>query len=71
LTFDEKVKKKILNSSSSDNPARLASRKTHSVKLDSRASLNNWKKILAPAEISRIRKITESVSHLFYSDSDW
>ncbi|MBI5824738.1 MAG: sulfotransferase domain-containing protein [Chloroflexi bacterium] len=71
LTFDEKVKKTILNSSSSENPARLARSKTHSVKLDSRASLENWKKILTPAEITHIRKITEPVSHLFYSDTEW
>lgn len=71
LDFDERVKTTILNSSSSENPARLARNKTYSVKLDSRASLDNWKQILTPQEVSRIRKITESVSHLFYSDSEW
>lgn len=71
LDFDEKVKNTILNSSSSENPAKLARNKTHSVKLDSRASLDNWKKILTPAEINRIRKMTEGVSHLFYSDESW
>ena len=71
LDFDERVKNTILNSSSSENPARLARNKTYSVKLDSRASLDNWKQILTPQEVTRIRKITESVSHLFYSDSEW
>lgn len=71
LDFDERVKTTILNSSSSENPARLARNKTYSVKLDSRASLDNWKQILTPQEVTRIRKITESVSHLFYSDSEW
>ncbi|MBE0681699.1 MAG: sulfotransferase [Anaerolineales bacterium] len=71
LDFDERVKNIILNSSSSENPAKLARNKTYSVKLDSRASLDNWKQILTPQEVSRIRKITESVSHLFYSDSEW
>jgi hypothetical protein len=70
-TFTPKVEDTILNTSSSENPSKLSKGKTHSVKLDSRASLDNWKKILTPEEITRIRKLTEDVSHLFYSDSEW
>ena len=69
--FTAKVEDAILNTSNSENPAKLAGNKTHSVKLDSRASLDNWKKILTPEEITRIRKMTEGVSHLFYADEDW
>ena len=71
LTFDEKVRDTILNSSSSENPTELSKKKVHSVKLDSRANMDNWKKRLTPDEIIRIRKMTEDVSHLFYSDSEW
>lgn len=71
LTFTKKVEKIVLTSSSSENPARLAKNKTHSVKLDSRASLDNWKKILTLEEITRVRKISEPVSSLFYSDREW
>ncbi|MBI3152308.1 MAG: sulfotransferase [Chloroflexi bacterium] len=71
LTFDESVKTRILNSSSSENPAKLGKNKTHSIKLDSRANLENWKQILTQEEITRIRNITEPISHLFYSDSEW
>jgi len=71
LTFDKKVEDIILNSSNSENPAELSKRNTHSVKLDSRASVENWKKHLNTDEITRIRKMTESVSHLFYSDTEW
>ena len=71
LNFTEKVKDIIENSSSSENPTKLAKNKTHSVKLDSRANLDNWKKILSPEEITRIRKITEGVSESFYSDEEW
>ena len=71
LTFDEKVRDTILNSSSSENPTELSKKKVHSVKLDSRANMDNWKKRLSPEEITRIRKMTESVSHLFYSDTEW
>lgn len=71
LSFNARVEETILNASSSENPVKLARNKTHSVKLDSRASLNNWKKILTPEEITRTRKITEGVSELFYSDDEW
>jgi hypothetical protein len=71
LTFNDKVRDTILNSSSSENPAELSQKKVHSVKLDSRANLDNWKKRLSTDEISRIRQLTEDVSHLFYSDNEW
>jgi hypothetical protein len=71
LKFDEKVKDTILHSSSSENPTRLAKDQTFSVKLDSRAALNNWKKILSAEEISRVRKMTEDVSPIFYSEDEW
>jgi Sulfotransferase family len=71
LTFDEKVRDTILNSSSSENPTELSKKKIHSVKLDSRANMDNWKKRLTPEEITRIRKLTEDVSPLFYSDYEW
>src|SRR5258706_8798715 len=71
LSFDDKVRGTILNSSNSENPAELSRKKTYSVKLDSRANLDNWKKRLNAEEIGRIRKMTESISHLFYSDDEW
>jgi hypothetical protein len=71
LTFDEKVRDTILNASSSENPTELSKKKVHSVKLDSRANMDNWKKRLTPEEITRIRKLTEDVSHLFYADTEW
>jgi hypothetical protein len=71
LTFDEKVRDTILNSSSSENPTELSKKKVHSVKLDSRANINNWKKRMTPEEITRIHKLTEDVSHFFYSDNEW
>jgi len=49
----------------------LSKSKVHSVKLDSRAGLDNWKRRLDLEEIRRIRKVTEEVSGLYYSDEDW
>jgi hypothetical protein len=69
--FTPRVVNAILNSSSSENPTRLAKNKTHAVKLNSRVNLDNWKKILTSEEITRIRKLTEDVSYLYYSDNEW
>lgn len=71
LDFTPKVEKTIMNSSSSENPAELSRKKVHAVKLDSRANLNNWKKRLTEAEITRIRKITGKTARLFYSEEEW
>jgi hypothetical protein len=71
LNFSTQVTRKILNSSSSDNPAELSRNKVHSVKLDSRANLDNWKRRLSQMEIDRIRRLTEEVAHLYYPEVDW
>jgi len=71
LDYTPRVEKIILDSTSPDNPVELSQKKTHSVKLDSLASVDNWKKRLTEDEIKRVREITEEVSHLYYSDSEW
>ena len=71
LAYTAKVQETIRNSSSSENPAELSRRKVHSVKLDSRANLDNWKKRLSPEEIARIRDLTEDVAQLYYADVKW
>ncbi len=71
LNFNDKVRAVILNSSNSENPMELSKKKTHSVELDSRANVNNWKKRLSMDEIDRIREMTEGVSDLYYSDEAW
>lgn len=71
LAYTAKVQETIRNSSSSENPAELSRRKVHSVKLDSRANLENWKKRLSADEIARIRDLTEDVASLFYADVNW
>lgn len=71
LEFSPRVEKTILNSSSSENPVELARKKVHAIKLNSRASVDSWKKRLTAEEIQRIRKVTEDVSTLYYSDAEW
>ncbi len=71
LNFTPRVEQTILNSSSSDNPTELSRKKVHSVKLDSRANLDNWKRRLSSEEISRIRRVTEEVAHHYYPEVSW
>ena len=71
LDFTPTIEQVIQRSSSSENPNELSKKKVHSVKLDSRANLDNWKKRLSADEIKRIREMTGKVSNLFYSDEEW
>ena len=71
LGFTSRVEKVILNSSSSENPAELSLKKTHSVKLDSAANIKNWKKRLSVEDLKRIRNMTEGVADLYYSNEEW
>ena len=71
LNFTPQVERRILDSSSSENPAELSRKKVHSVKLDSRANLHNWKRRLSPEDIARIRQLTEGVAQEYYPDVDW
>jgi hypothetical protein len=71
LEFTPRVEKFIVKSSSSENPAEAPRQQVHTVKLDSRANLAGWKKRMDPEEIDRIRKVTEEVAPLFYSDAEW
>jgi len=71
LDFTPRVEKTILNSSSSENPRELSRKEVHAFKLDSRASVDNWKKRLTADEIERVREITHEVSRFYYSDAEW
>jgi hypothetical protein len=71
LEFTPRVEKFILSSSSSENPAENSRKKVHGFKLDSRANVSVWKKRLAAEEIDRIRKMTEEIAPLYYSEAEW
>jgi hypothetical protein len=71
LGYTPLVEKTILKSSSSENPAQSTKNKVHSVRIDSRANMDGWKRQLSAPEIDRIREITEEVSLHYYSDDEW
>jgi hypothetical protein len=71
LDFTDNAKQTILTSSGSENPKELTRRKVHSVQLDSRANVENWKHRLSKEEITRIRELTEDVAALYYPGIRW
>ena len=71
LTFNQQVERKIFQSSGSENPRELAKKNTHSVRLNSQANLDNWKKRLDSNELDRIRTQTEEITEYFYPDFTW
>ncbi len=68
LKMTPRAEQRILNSSSSDNPEELSRKTVHSVRLDSQANLQNWRRRLTSAEIERIGCITGDLAHRFYPD---
>jgi hypothetical protein len=71
LEFSPGVQQAILTASSSENPQELSRRSVHSVRLDSRANLHNWKRRLSREEIARVRDLTEETAALFYPEIAW
>ncbi len=71
LAFSGDVEQAILKSSSPENPKELSSKNVHSVRLDSQANLDSWKRRLSSQEILRIRQLTGEVAAEYYPDQDW
>jgi hypothetical protein len=71
LTFNDSAIKGIQKSSSIENPGELSRKKTHSVRLDSKTNLNNWKKRLSPEEVRQVRSLTDEVAAYYYPNFNW
>jgi hypothetical protein len=71
LVFSSQTEKKVQKASSSENPGELTRNATHSVHLNSRANLHNWKRRLTPEEIQSIRHLTGNLCQFFYPDQTW
>jgi hypothetical protein len=71
LEFTARVERAVVASSSAGNPVELAQGHVHSVKLDSRASLQNWRQRLTEEEVGRIRQLTDGVAQLYYPEETW
>jgi hypothetical protein len=71
LDFSDAAQKRILESSSSDNPHEISSKNAYAVNVNSRVNLDNWKRRLTETEIARIRRLTEDLVAEYYPDLTW
>lgn len=71
LPFTPQVGNSILKSSSVENPKEVSQKAVHSVRIDSQASLANWKQRLSEAEIEKVRELTAGTANQYYSPEDW
>lgn len=69
VTFSNRVKNRIEKTSGTHNPVEQIQGKEF--RRNSRANIKNWKNRLSKKEIETIRKKTNPVAGLFYSDKDW
>lgn len=70
LNYHLGIERRVLASSSADNPAERADHKAHTIKLNSRANLKSWQKWLTEDEIQRIRQITQGVLEKYYNEEE-
>ena len=71
LNYSQKVEQTIINSSSARNPKEVSPSAVHSVSVDSRANLENWKLRLTTSDIDRVHRLTNDAAQNFYPDEDW
>ena len=71
LEYTSRAEQAILESSRPDNPTELSRERVHSVKMDSRASLQNWKRRLSTEEVARVRQLTDGVWQTYYPAGSW
>jgi hypothetical protein len=71
LRYTAKAQQHIAKSSSADNPKEIRTEQLHSVRLDSRANLMNWRKRLNETEIEQIKALTWEVAACYYPPESW
>lgn len=71
LEFNQKIRARIIASSSPQNPTQTSPRSIYAVQLDSRSNLDNWRRRLTAGEIERVRALTADVTSLFYAEEAW
>jgi hypothetical protein len=70
IPFDDQVRHAILEHSGEANPSEL--RRSHDIRLNSKASISSWRTRLTPEQIERVRTGTADVYPSFYGDDeDW
>jgi len=70
ISFSKKAKQYITDTTNENNSAEAQHNVIHQLNRNSKANIYNFKNRLTNEEITRIRKGTETVSHVFY-DQEW
>jgi hypothetical protein len=71
LEYTSTAHQAILDSSRPDNPSELSKGRVHSVRMDSRGSLKNWKHRLSAEEVARVGQLTDGVWQAYYPAESW
>ncbi len=71
LDFTPRAQETILSASNAENPKEVSKKTVHTVRLDSAANLDNWKRRLTSQEIARVRQLTAGVAAQYYPDEGW
>ncbi len=71
LTFNARARRVIEAATRATNPAEAPPESAYAVRLNSRAVVEAWRRRLSAGEITRLRRLTEDVASLYYSESDW
>lgn len=70
LNFSERAKNTIEEFSSIKNP-KFSHGKKKGLRLNSQATISNWKKMLSENEVKIIKKIVEDISKYYYGEHEW
>lgn len=71
LQWSKKVENKIIKSTTSRNVVKPKNNEVHNMQRDSKALAYSWKDTIGREEIEHIYKITNKVSHRYYTEDDW
>jgi Sulfotransferase domain len=71
LPLTREAEDAIAAASSAANPKEPSVERPHETHLDSRATLESWKRRLSDGEADRIRNVTEETAALFYGGDEW
>lgn len=71
LPLTSRVKQKIIDHTSADNPGAAPGNVPHALRRNSASVITQWKKILTPEEIADIKTVVSPFSQRFYPDAEW
>jgi hypothetical protein len=71
LKWTATVEENVVKYTRRGNPVSVPKSTVHQLQRDSAANISRWKQTLTKEEITRVYKITRSISGLYYPDEDW